>query len=215
MRSPLSALTLFTLFAGSKFFFADVQGQSQVTINTGSLLQEIDGFGVSQAFTRAREFEECPEPARQRGLDYLFSTETGAGLTMIRNRIGSTTADCILPRNPGGPNATPKYTWDGSDSSQVWFSRQARRYGVTTIYADAWSAPGYMKTNGNEANGGYLCGVTGRTCASGDWRQMFADMLTAYVKFYAQEGVPVTHLGFLNEPDYVCVLSSSCMLSVV
>ncbi|KAF5331222.1 hypothetical protein D9611_013084 [Ephemerocybe angulata] len=182
--------------------------QTQVTIDTNSLLQEIDGFGISQAFTRAKEFEASDAEPRQKGLDYLFNIETGAGLTIIRNRIGSTSTDAILPTNPGGPNATPKYVWDGSDSSQVWFSKQARKYGVTTIYADAWSAPGYMKTNNNEANGGYLCGVTGHTCSSGDWRQMYANMIAQYVKYYAQEGVPVTHVGFLNEPDYVVSYSS-------
>lgn len=29
-----------------------------------------------------------------------------------------------------------------------------------------------------------------------------------YVKYYAGVGIPVTHLGFLNEPDYVCVVSN-------
>lgn len=59
-----------------------------------------------------------------------------------------------------------------------------------------------MKTNGLETGGGYLCGVTGRTCSSGDWRQAYANMLAQYVKYYQQEGVTITHLGFLNEPDY-------------
>lgn len=58
-----------------------------------------------------------------------------------------------------------------------------------------------MKTNGNDANGGSLCGVSGATCSSGDWKQAYADYLVQYVKFYAQEGVNITHLGFLNEPD--------------
>ncbi len=47
-----------------------------------------------------------------------------------------------------------------------------------------------------------LCGVPGATCSSGDWRQAYANYLTAYVKYYAEAGVTVTHLGFLNEPDY-------------
>ena len=60
-----------------------------------------------------------------------------------------------------------------------------------------------MKTNGQEINGGYLCGVTGKSCGSGDWKQAYANMLVQYVKYYQQEGINVTHLGFLNEPDYV------------
>lgn len=92
-------------------------------------------------------------------------------------------------------------------SGQVWFSTKALAYGVKTFYADAWSAPGFMKTNGLDTNGGYLCGVTGETCSTGDWRQAYANFLVQYVKYYAAAGITVTHLGFLNEPDLTCVLS--------
>lgn len=64
-----------------------------------------------------------------------------------------------------------------------------------------------MKTNGQEINGGYLCGVTGESCSSGDWRQAYANFLVQYVKYYATAGITITHLGFLNEPEYACVLS--------
>ncbi|KAG8913968.1 hypothetical protein FRC00_001166 [Tulasnella sp. 408] len=183
--------------------------QTTVTVNVGSLLQQIDGFGVSQAFGRASQFQNLTDGPRTQGLDYLFSTTTGAGLTIIRNRIGSGGAgDSILPTSPGSPTATPSYVWDGVDAGQVWFSQAAMSYGVKTIYADAWSAPGFMKTNGDQGNGGYLCGVTGETCASGDWRQAYANFLVQYVKYYQQTGIPITHLGFLNEPDLVTSYSS-------
>jgi O-glycosyl hydrolase len=84
-------------------------------------------------------------------------------------------------------------------------------YGVKAIYADAWSAPGFMKNTGKEAGGGYLCGTTGHSCSSGDWRQAYANYLVQYIKYYLQEGIPITHLGFLNEPDYSA--SYSAMLS--
>jgi hypothetical protein len=59
-----------------------------------------------------------------------------------------------------------------------------------------------MKTNGRDTNGGSLCGVPGASCSSGDWRQAYANYLVAYIKFYAEAGVNITHVGFLNEPDY-------------
>ena len=34
------------------------------------------------------------------------------------------------------------------DEYQVWLSQQAIARGLKTIYADAWSADGYMKTDG-------------------------------------------------------------------
>jgi O-glycosyl hydrolase len=58
-----------------------------------------------------------------------------------------------------------------------------------------------MKTNNNENNGGYLCGVSGETCTSGDWKKGYADYLIQYMKFYQQEGIQFTHVGFLNEPQ--------------
>jgi O-glycosyl hydrolase len=180
-----------------------VSGQTTVTITPASTLQQIDGFGVSQAFGRASQFQALSNPARQLGLDYLFSTTTGAGLSIIRNRIGSGgSGDSIEPVSPGTNTSTPSYVWDGVDAGQVWFSQQAMGYGVKTIYADAWSAPGFMKTTGTDTNGGYLCGVTGETCTY-DWREAYASFLLQYVKFYAQTGIPVTHLGFLNEPELV------------
>lgn len=66
--------------------------------------------------------------------------------------------------------------------------------------ADTSHRPGFMKTTGSDTNGGYLCGVQGETCTY-DWREAYAAFLLQYVKFYASAGVPITHLGFLNEPE--------------
>ncbi|KAI1810737.1 glycoside hydrolase family 5 protein [Poronia punctata] len=180
-----------------------VAGQAAITVDVGTQYQRIDGFGFSQAFGRAKEFQNAGSSTQKAALDYLFSTETGAGFSIIRNRIGSGgSGDSILPNNPGSPSATPNYVWDGDDSGQFWFTKQAVSYGVKTIYADAWSAPGFMKTSGSESAPGYLCGSTGHSCGSGNWQQAYANFLVKYVQFYAQEGITITHLGFLNEPDW-------------
>jgi O-glycosyl hydrolase len=122
---------------------------AQVTVNVGSVLHKMDGFGFSQAFGRASQFKSAPATMQKQALDYLFSTTTGAGFSIIRNDIGSGgSGNSIEPTSPGSPGGTPKYSWDDNDSGQVWFSQQAMSYGVKTIYADAWSAPGFMKTNG-------------------------------------------------------------------
>jgi glucuronoarabinoxylan endo-1,4-beta-xylanase len=72
----------------------------------------------------------------------------------------------------------------------------------------SWSAPGYMKTNGDEANGGSLCGLAGAACASGDWRRAYANYLVQYTRFYAQEGITIDDIGFTNEPDFTATYSS-------
>lgn len=148
-----------------------------------------------------------PPDQQNRVLDFLFSDTAGAGMSILRNGIGSSVDSekdfmmSIEPVSPGSPSSPPNYVWNGSDESQVWLSQQAIGYGVRTIYADAWSAPGFMKTNGNDSNGGNICGVPGTDCATGDWRQAFANYLVQYLRLYRETGINITHLGFLNEPD--------------
>ncbi|KAK4236534.1 GH30 family xylanase [Achaetomium macrosporum] len=184
------------------------QSGTTITVDLSKTYQTIDGFGTSEAFQRAVQMSKLPEPEQRRALDLLFSTTNGAGISILRNGIGSSpdmSSDhmvSIAPKSPGSPNNPLIYAWDGSDNKQLWVSQEAQHtYGVKTIYADAWSAPGYMKTNGNDANGGTLCGLSGARCSSGDWRQAYADYLTRYVQFYQEANVTITHLGFINEPE--------------
>lgn len=177
------------------------------TVNGATTYQPIDGFGFSEHFGRAAVMngsQGLPAAKQREILDLLLNRTTGAGLSILRLGIDSG----IQPTDPGGPNATPKYVWDGVDKGQVWLAREAKAYGVNRFYADAWTAPGYMKTNGTDANGGALCGLAGATCASGDWRRAYANFLVQYARFYAQEGIGITDLGFTNEPDWTATYDS-------
>ena len=88
------------------------------------------------------------------------------------------------------------------DAGQLWFAQQIKAdYGVTNVFADAWSAPPFMKTNDSADNGGAVCGLSGATCASGDWRQAYANYLVQYAKDYAAAGDPLTYIGPENEAN--------------
>jgi O-glycosyl hydrolase len=50
--------------------------------------------------------------------------------------------------------------------------------------------------------------VTNETCASGDWRQAYANYLVEYIKLYKQEGITIDFIGFLNEPEFKSVSST-------
>ncbi|KAF9530032.1 glycoside hydrolase superfamily [Crepidotus variabilis] len=185
-----------------------------ITVDLTKTYQTISGFGFSQAFQRAVQLYKLAPAVRDKAVDIFFNTTSGAAFSILRNGIGSSPdsssdhMNTILPRNPGSPSLAPAYVWDGNDSGQLWMSKQALAYGVKNFYANAWSAPGFMKTNGNDAGGGSLCGLAGARCNSGDWRQAYADYLIQYVKYYAQEGIPITHLGFLNEPEFTASYAS-------
>ena len=140
-------------------------------------------------------------------LDLLFSLERGAGFSILRNGIGSSNSsesnfmNSIEPFSPESPDSKPHYVWDHNNSGQFPLAQQAYARGIQTLYANAWSAPGYMKTNDDDNNGAYLCGVTNTSCASGDWKQAYANYLVQYARFYKESGVEVTNIGFLNEPQ--------------
>ncbi|KAF2748923.1 glycoside hydrolase family 30 protein [Sporormia fimetaria CBS 119925] len=190
----------------------------RITINLSQKYQTIDGFGFSGAFQRANLIVNLQEPKQSEVLNLLFNTTSGAGFSIVRNGIGSSQdssrdyMNTILPVCPSTSSGTPEYKWDGKDSGQLFLSQQAVKFGVKAFYGNAWSAPGCMKTNGQDTNGGTLCGVSGTSCRTGDWRQAYANYLVKYVQLYAESGVNVTHLGFLNEPDfstsYASMLSS-------
>jgi glucuronoarabinoxylan endo-1,4-beta-xylanase len=183
---------------------------SAVSINAGTTFQKIDGFGVSEAFGQANSIRNLGGTARTQALDLLFNPSSGAGFSILRSLIPSDSGS-IEPNAPSSPSATPTYVWnnnDAQDQGQLWLAKQAKAYGVTTFYNDAWSAPGFMKTNNSESNGGSLCGTPGASCGSGDWRQAYANYLVQHAKFWTSAGVTPSYVGFVNEPSLTTTYSS-------
>jgi O-glycosyl hydrolase len=181
-------------------------GQSAtVTINGATQYQRITGFGASEAFGQAETVMNEPAAIQQQVLSLLYSPTSGAGLTILRNEISADPGITIEPDAPSSPSAQPTYlslSAVDQDQGQLWFAQQIKAdYGVTNVFADAWSAPAFMKTNDSQINGGTLCGVPGATCASGDWRQAYANYLAQYAKDYAVAGDPLSYVGPENEAD--------------
>jgi O-glycosyl hydrolase len=182
-----------------------------IIVDTGIRYQEVDGFGCSQAFQRAQDIfgkQGLSANNTKYVLDLLFSEEHGAGFAILRNGIGSSNSSAsnfmnsIEPLSPGSPSAAPQYVFNHNDSGQFPLAQQAYTRDLKTLYGNAWSAPGYMKTNNDENHGGYLCGVTNTNCSSGNWMQAYADYLVQWARFYQESGVRVTNIGFLNEPQF-------------
>ena len=176
---------------------------ARITISSARQYQRIAGFGVSEGFGQAKALMSAPASVRQQVLSLLYSPTHGAGLTILRNEISADAGFTIEPKAPGSPNAKPSYLTLAEidqDQGQLWFARQIKAgYGVSDVFADAWSAPAFMKTNDSAIKGGTMCGVPGATCKSGDWRQAYADYLVRYAEDYAAAGVPLSYVGPENE----------------
>jgi O-glycosyl hydrolase len=175
------------------------------TINGATTYQTMAGFGASEGFGQASVIENAASAARTQALNYLYSPTSGAGLTILRNEISADSGDTIEPAAPSSPTATPAYlplSSIGNDQGQLWLAQQIKAdYGVTNVFADAWSAPPFMKTNDSVEGGGALCGVTGATCGSGSWVQAYANYLVQYAKDYSAAGDPLTYIGPENEAN--------------
>lgn len=210
--AAIMALPILSLASASPQKSHKETSKSYLTVDPSEKHQLIEGFGISGAFQRAQLLLNVTSETQQELYDLIFSTSTGAGFSMLRNGIGSSNSsfndwmNTHQPTSPGSPDSQPQYVWDDYDSGQLALSQAAVSYGVERFYANAWSSPGFMKNNSDDANGGLLCGVEGSFsptshCNDQDWRQAYADYFVAYIRFYASAGVNVTELGFLNEPD--------------
>ena len=148
---------------------------------------------------------DASSAVQQQALNLLYGTSGGAGLTILRNEISADSGDTIEPNAPSSPSATPTYlplSSIGEDQGQLWFAQQIKAgYGVTNVFADAWCAPAFMKTNDATDNGGAVCGMSGATCRSGNWVQAYANYLKQYAADYSAAGDPLTYIGPENEAN--------------
>jgi glucuronoarabinoxylan endo-1,4-beta-xylanase len=161
---------------------------SQITLYPKEPLQRIDGFGASDAWY-ASDFRWYSPDQQTRLLNSLFSTTTGAGLSLLRHRIP--------------PEIEPSAgVWDWTqDSDTVWLTQQAVARGVSKVWSTAWSPPAWMKTNQNVDNGGAL---------ATNHYQDYATFLATYVQHYASAfGVNIAGVSIANEPDQTQPYESS------
>lgn len=171
-----------------------------LTVNTAKRYQTMIGGGCSGAFGAACQTNSLSTADQEMVVKTLFDENLGA-LSILRNLIGSSTGTTILPECPATPAGPFNYSFPTStnDSCQLTLAQNALKYNPDLfLYADAWSAPGCFKTTGQEAGGGYICGVRGSNCTE-DWREAYANYLIEYVKLYEQRGIKVSMLGAYNE----------------
>jgi O-glycosyl hydrolase len=205
LRVTAGALTLLLAGTGVAAGAGPAAAQDTASINGATTYQTMTGFGASEGFGEAQTVMNASASVQQQALGLLYSPVSGAGLTMLRNEISADAGSTIEPTAPASPAAAPAYVSLASvnqDQGQLWFAQQITAdYGVTNVFAAAWSAPPFMKTNDSADNGGTLCGVPGATCASGDWRQAYANYLKQYAADYSAAGDPLSYIGPENEAN--------------
>ena len=176
------------------------------TINGATTYQTMTGFGASEAFGEASTVMNASSAVQQQALSLLYSPTVRRRADHPAQRDQRRLGQHHRAELAGQPDRHPVLPAavlhrPGRRASCGSPSRSRRDYGVSNVFADAWTAPAFMKTNDSTDNGGAVCGTPGATCSSGDWRQAYANYLVQYAKDYAAAGVPLTYLGPENEAN--------------
>ena len=151
-----------------------------VTVEWDDVRQTIDGFGASDAWFAD---DIAAHPQRGQIMDLLFKTSgTGAGLSILRQRVA-----------PNPHPADGSYDWNHDNwTGSGWVAQQAQARGVGTVWASAWTAPKWMKTNGKSSGGGFLLA---------DRYDDYADWLATWVeRMETQYGITYYAVSPQNEP---------------
>jgi len=193
-------------------------GTVNLTVDDTQIFQTIDGFGASFTDTSTYLLQNKLSAAvRDRVMRDLFVRGTGIGLSLMRVPMGSSDYVATPPDNPG------TYSYDDnngvSDPTLAHFSiahdqayvipiiKQAQALNpAMKLFANTWSAPAWMKTNGS------MLGVGNGTLRS-DAYPAFAQYYVKFLQAYRTAGVAVWGITPQNEPSNAPPTYSGMLLS--
>jgi len=156
------------------------------------------GFGVSGAWW-AQSIGECDEPTRKKILSLLFDREAGMGIQIYRYNIGAGEPHSI--KDPWRSTETFEiskgvYDWT-RDSAAMKVLKESVDLGVEKVIAFANSPTGRMTVSG---------GVDGHRKGQSNFNMAFLDDFCDYLldvsDFLVSQGIPITEISPINEPQW-------------
>lgn len=210
----LLLLTLLSTLLSTLAFVPLAAAQTQLNIDFKMQYQELDGFGASDAWsidpTVNKWLAEGREADVERLADWLFSTETGIGLSAWRFNIGAGSAEqgASLSKIPDALRraelliAAPGAAVDqNKQRGQIRFMQEAYGRGVENFVAFSNSPPVWATKNGL-AHPGDGSGV-GSTNLNPAQLDNFSEFLAKVLKHLRDSaGVPVNYISPINEPTW-------------
>ncbi|MAZ27295.1 MAG: glucan endo-1,6-beta-glucosidase [Cytophagaceae bacterium] len=168
-----------------------------VTVDEGTMYQEIDGFGAALTGSSAYVIKNNLSAGQKTNLlNALFSPSEGAGISYLRLTIGASDfslEDFTYDDMPAGQedpdldnfsiakdevNIIPVLTEIKTIAPEV------------SIMGSPWSAPAWMKT-GQDLHGGKL---------EAQWYDTYANYFVKYIDAYAGHGITIDAITPQNEP---------------
>lgn len=183
----------------------------KVVLEPDKTYQTIESIGVSGAWWSQVVGQWTDKTADNQDVrDYiaqiLFDTEKGIGLTAYRYNIGAGSKESgnsplitdSWRRTESFETAPGVYDWN-KDAGAVWFLRKAVELGVNDVVFFVNSPLERLTINGKAY--GASNGSTTSNLAEENY-SAFADYVLDVTKHFAEEGIPITSISPMNEPQW-------------
>jgi glucosylceramidase len=172
-----------------------------VNVDDGRVFQTMDGFGASLTDSSAWLIARSLTPdQRQSLLKSLFDPATGAGLSYLRQPMGSSdfrTREYTYDDLPAGQTdyRLAKFSIAKDQEYIIPILKQVLAiHPRLKIMATPWSAPAWMKDSGR------LDG--GRLKKEEAVYNTYADYFVRFLQAYAAQGIPIDAITLQNEPRH-------------
>lgn len=166
-----------------------------VVLHPGATRQRFEGAGASLTQSSVGLLRGLPGPRRAAVLRTLFEPGTGAGITLLRQPLGSSdfsTGTWTYADRPTSGSPVP-VTVGAEDEAVLAMVRRALHLNPRLqVIGTPWTAPAWMKTSRS------LIGGTLRAACHQAYAQYLADVATAYER----QGIFLTAISLQNEPGF-------------
>ncbi len=188
--------TLFTKI-DSTVQSGNVDGQPTIAVNTSTRYQEMDGFGYCLTGGSAEHISKISADKRHHLLTELFANdENNIGVSFLRLSLGASDLDETvfsyddLPQGETDINLD-KFSLNHDRAYLIPVIKEILEINPDIKFlASPWSAPTWMKTNG-ESKGGSL---------KTEYFDVYARYFVKYIQQMANEGINIYAITIQNEP---------------
>jgi glucosylceramidase len=172
--------------------------QVTITVNPAVTYQTMMGFGGSFTEAGAVALNALNASTRQQAIDAYFGP-SGADYVICRAQMGASDFSAGLYNydDIAGDYSLTNFSVQHDVPLMIRFIKDAlAKNPDLKVFGSPWSAPGWMKTNNNMDNGGYLK-------SDANTQNAWALYFVKYVQEYAKQGVPIWGVTIQNEPAAV------------
>ena len=165
----------------------------QVSVYPAVRHQVFHGFGGAFTEAAAFNYQKLPPDRQKAFMECCFGKE---GLCYTQGRVHMGSCDFSLGNYSCMESQEDSFAADRDDQYLIPMIRTAGETAgkPVELMLSPWSPPAFMKSNGDRNHGGSLMP---------EYRELWAECMVKYVKYYRSQGLNVRRITVQNEPAAV------------